>query len=98
MTLARGGQLYLTFSLSRRHPASQPVEVEPRGLLVGGDDEQLAQTPRALARRQAPLGPALCAQFARGLECGAERNVLVKVRGQTGAHRLRMLRGGIGCE
>src|SRR4051812_26750180 len=29
--------------------------------LVRGDDEQLAQTARALARYQAPLGPALCA-------------------------------------
>ena len=56
--LARGGEPHLAFSLSRRHPAPEPVEVEPGGLLVGGDHEQLAQTARALARRQAPLGPA----------------------------------------
>ena len=39
------------------------------------DDEQLAETPGGRAGRQAPLGPALRAQLARGLERLAQENL-----------------------
>jgi hypothetical protein len=68
VALVRGGEAHLAFSLSRGYPALQPLEVKTRGLLVGGDHKQFAETARALARRQVPLGPAPCAEFAGSLE------------------------------
>src|SRR3954447_12714386 len=48
--LPRGGEAHLAFSLSRGHPAAEPIEIVPRGLLVGSNHEQLAETARTLTR------------------------------------------------